>query len=105
MSHNLDRADALPSQWARLRDALGLERNILVMLLALLALGAGEELWSRFAPKYLELLGGGVWVVAAYGTLKELLDAILPYPGGWLADHLGRRRALATFALSAAMGF
>ncbi|HTK75435.1 MAG TPA: MFS transporter [Gemmataceae bacterium] len=105
MSHELDRADAPPSAWARLRDALGLERNIIVMLLALLALGAGEELWSRFAPKYLEMLGGGVWVVAAYGTLKDLLDAILPYPGGWLSDHLGRRRALAAFALSAAVGY
>lgn len=105
MGHDLDRAQASASVWARLRDALGLKRNIIVMLLALLALGAGEELWSRFAPKYLELLGGGVWVVAAYGTLKELLDAILPYPGGWLADHLGRRRALATFALSAAFGY
>jgi MFS family permease len=105
MTHELDRADAPPTVWARVRDALGLERNILVMLLALLALGAGEELWSRFAPKYLELLGGGVWVVAAYGTLKDLLDAVLPYPGGWLSDHLGRRRALATFALSAAVGY
>jgi MFS family permease len=105
MSHDLERPESSSSAWARLRDALGLERNIVVMLLALLALGAGEELWSRFAPKYLELLGGGVWVVAAYGTLKDLLDAVLPYPGGWLSDHFGRRRALATFALSAAVGY
>ena len=41
----------------RLRLWLGLERNILVMLTTVLLLGMGEELWVRFVPKYLELLG------------------------------------------------
>jgi MFS family permease len=94
-----------PSRWGRLRAGLGLEPNIVVLLLALLVVGMGEELWSRFAPKYLETLGGGLWVVAAYGVLKDLLDALLPYPGGWLTDHLGRRRALMVFALLAAAGY
>src|SRR5947209_11660785 len=89
------------SRWGRVRIALGLERNVVVLLLRLWIVGMGEELWSRFAPKYLEALGGGLWAVAAYGVLKDLLDALLPYPGGWLADHIGRRRALVVFALLA----
>lgn len=89
----------------RLRHWLGLERNILVMLAALLTLGMGEELWSRFIPKYLELLGGSAWAIAVYGTLKDLLDAIYPYPGGWLTDRLGRRAALMLFALLAVLGY
>lgn len=89
----------------RTRSWLGLERNIVAMLLAFLVLGMGEELWVRFIPKYLELLGAGVWVVALYGTLKDLLDAVYPYPGGWLADRLGRRPALVLFALLAIAGY
>jgi MFS family permease len=95
----------LPSSLSRLRSALGLERNVAVMLAAFLALGMGEELWSRFIPKYLELLGAGAWAVAFYGTLKDLLDAVYPYPGGWLADRLGRRASLVLFAILAIGGY
>jgi MFS family permease len=90
---------------ARLRSALGLERNVAVMLAAFLVLGMGEELWTRFIPKYLELLGAGAWAVAFYGMLRDLLDAFYPYPGGWLADRLGRRTALVLFALLAIGGY
>lgn len=90
---------------ARLRSWLGLERNVLVVLLTFLVFGMGEELWLRFTPKYLELLGAGAWVVAFYGTLRDLLEAVYPYPGGWLADRLGRRAALTFFALLAIAGY
>lgn len=90
---------------ARVRSWLGLERNIVAMLLTFLVLGMGEELWVRFVPKYLELLGAGVAGVALYGTLRDLLDAVYPYPGGWLTDRLGRRAALILFALLAIAGY
>ncbi|MFL6196565.1 MAG: MFS transporter [Thermoanaerobaculia bacterium] len=82
-----------------------MQRNVAAMLAAFLVVGMGEELWVRFVPKYLELLGAGTWAVAAYGTLRELLDALYPYPGGWAADRLGRRRALELFALAAVAGY
>lgn len=75
------------------------------MLGAILVLGMGEELWMRFVPKYLELLGAGAWVIAGYGTLKDLLDAVYQYPGGWLADRLGRRAALVLFTVLAIVGY
>jgi len=65
----------------------------------------GEELWVRFVPKYLELLGAGIAGVALYGTLRDLLDAVYPYPGGWLTDRLGRRPALILFALLSIAGY
>jgi MFS family permease len=87
-----------PDQHAR-------RRNLAVMLAVILLVGLGEELWVRFLPAYLRLLGGTGWVVAAYGLLYNLLDAVYQYPGGWLADRLGRRRALAAFTLLAAGGY
>lgn len=90
---------------ARARSFFALERNFTAVLLTFLVLGMGEELWMRFIPKYLELLGAGVGAVALYGTLRDLLDAVYAYPGGWLADRLGRRRALIVFALVAIGGY
>src|SRR5438445_6647136 len=83
----------------------GLTRNVVVLMAVILVVGVGEELWVRFLPAYLEALGGGVWVVAAYGALFSLLDAVYQYPGGWAADRLGRRRALILFTLVAAVGY
>ena len=39
----------------RARAFFALERNIIVLLAALLVLGMGEELWARFVPRYLEV--------------------------------------------------
>jgi MFS family permease len=83
----------------------GLNRNAVVLMAVILVVGIGEELWLRFLPAYLEALGGNVWVVAAYGAIFNLLDAIYQYPGGWAADRLGRRRSLILFTLAAAAGY
>src|SRR5262245_5844070 len=71
----------------------------------ILVVGMGAELWVRFLPAYIEALGGGVWAVAAYGALFSLLDAVYQYPGGWLADRFGCRRALILFTSTAALGY
>jgi MFS family permease len=88
-----------------LRDWLGLEHNILIMLITIFILSMGEELWTRYVPKYLELLGASIWIIAVYGTLKDLLDAVYQYPGGWLADRIGRRISLVLFSLIAIVGY
>jgi len=98
-------ASTRPAWHTRLRAFLGLERNIVVLLVALVLLGSGEGLWMTFVPKYLEALGAGVFVWTGYRTLKDLLDAIYQYPGGVLADKLGRRRALVLFNLLAIFGY
>lgn len=89
----------------RFRAFLGLERNILVLLVAIVLLGLGEELWVSFVPKYLEAVGANVLVWAGYRSLKDILDAIYQYPGGILTDRLGRRRALVLFNLLAIFGY
>jgi len=88
-----------------IRDFFGLERNITVLLGALLVIGLGEELWVRFMPKYLEALGASVVAIGAFGSFKRIVDTIYQYPGGWLADRIGRNRALILFNLIAALGY
>ena len=87
------------------RDFLALEHNMLVLLGALLVIGMGEELWVRFMPKYLEALGAGAIAIGLYGSFKKIVDAVYQYPGGGLADKLGRKRALTLFNIIAACGY
>src|SRR3954453_3173026 len=90
---------------ARIADYLSLERNVAIASAAVFLLGFGEELWKKFLPKYLEALGASTPIIGLYGTAEDFFDAIYQYPGGWLADHLGRRRAFLTFVSLAAAGY
>jgi len=92
-------------QLARTAEFLGLKRNIILLLSAIVIIGAGEEMWMRFVPKYLEALGAGVLVIGLYDALKTLLGAIYAYPGGVIADRLGHRRALVAFNLFSIAGY
>ena len=87
------------------RDHLGLERNVLAVSAAIFLVGMGEELWKKFLPKYLEALGASTVAIGMFGTAKDFLDAIYQYPGGWLADRLGRRRAFLIFIALASIGY
>lgn len=68
-------------------------------------LGCGEQLWRRFVPKYLESFGAPVTAIGMFGTVEDFLDGVYQYPGGWIADRIGRRRALLTFISLAACGY
>jgi len=89
----------------RLAKYLSIERNVIAASGAVFLVGLGEELWKKFLPKYLESLGASVAVVGLFGTMEDFLDALYQYPGGWLADHWGRRRAFLTFLVAALAGY
>jgi MFS family permease len=87
----------------KLAGFLALQRNTSLLLVALVLAGTGEKLWLGFAPKYLETLGAGVFLIGLFDALQTWLGAIYAYPGGWLTDHWGQRRSLLLFnALSLA---
>lgn len=90
---------------ARAREFLSLERNVTVASGAVFLLGFGEELWKKFLPKYLEALGASIPVIGLFGTAEDFLDAIYQYPGGWIADRFGRRRAFLFFLALAVVGY
>jgi MFS family permease len=93
------------SRRERLTDFLSLERNVSIASAAVFLLGLGEELWKKFLPKYLESLGATTFIIGLFGTAEDFFDAIYQYPGGWLADRLGRRRAFLTFVAIASAGY
>ena len=92
-----------PTRW--LANFLGLKRNLVVLLVAIFVIGAGEELWMRFVPKYLQAVGATVFVIGLYDALRTLLGAIYAYPGGVLVDVWGHRRAFLAFNLISIAGY
>jgi MFS family permease len=93
------------SFWRRLADFFGLKRNLVILLAVIFVIGAGEELWMRFVPKYLQAVGATVFVIGVYDALRTLLGAIYAYPGGVLVDIWGHRRAFLVFNLVSILGY
>ncbi len=95
----------MPSRTTSFRSFLGLNRNVAVLAASLVGLALGEELWQAYIPAYLTALGASGLIVGLFGSCKDLLDSIYQYPGGWLADRFGRRRALLLFTVLAMTGY
>ncbi len=101
-----DSLESRPASFrARAYDLLGIERNVAAASSAFFLLGLGEELWRKFLPKYLESLGASTFTIGVFGTVRDFLDAIYQYPGGWFADRFGRRRAFQGFIMLASLGY
>ena len=93
------------AQATRLVEALALNRNVSILLAVLVLISTGEELWLRFIPKYLEVVGASVFVIGLFDALKTLLAAIYAYPGGIVVDRYGHRRALIVFTALSVAGY
>jgi MFS family permease len=77
------------------------QRRTLAGLAGMIVLvGMGEHMAERFLPLYLERLAEGTTAVLAIGLLAgldDLLSALYSFPGGYLSDRLGSKRALLVF--------
>jgi MFS family permease len=91
------------NRWQKIFEFLALRHATSLMLVALVLALTAERLWLGFAPKYLETLGAGIFIIGVFDALQTLLGAVYAYPGGWLTDRWGQRRSLLLFnALSLA---
>lgn len=93
------------SRRSKLAEFFGLKRNLVILLIAIFVIGAGEELWMRFVPKYLQAVGATVFVIGLYDALRTLVGAIYAYPGGVLVDRWGHRQAFIIFNLLSIIGY
>jgi len=84
---------------------LGLERNILALLVMVVLVGLGEKMAERFLPLYLMALGGGAISVGLLNGMDNLLSALYSFPGGYASDRLGYKKALLLFNLIAMLGY
>ncbi|MFB6131159.1 MAG: MFS transporter [Salinigranum sp.] len=96
-----DRFDAFDA----FRQFAGLEPDVLVLSVAMLAFSLSFQMTSRYVPEYLTALGAGAAVVGLYGSVGNLISAVYPYPGGALSDRIGSRIALTAFGTVTTVGF
>ncbi len=84
---------------------LGLRKSMVAMLLMAIFVGLGEKMAERFLPIYLIALGGSPIIIGLLNGMDNLLSALYSYPGGWLADKLGYKKALFIFNGMAIFGY
>jgi MFS family permease len=94
-----------PSWSRRILNFLGLHRSMAAMLAMAILVGMGENMAERFLPVYLLALGGGALAVSTLNGMDNLLSALYSFPGGYLSDRLGYKRALLVFNLIAMAGY
>src|SRR5215467_2842527 len=90
---------------SRLADFFGLKGNLVILLIAIFVIGAGEELWMRFIPKYLQAVGATVFIIGLYDALRTFVGAIYAYPGGVFVDRWGHRHAFIMFNVISIFGY
>ena len=86
-------------------DFLGLRRSMVGLLGMVVLVGMGEHMAEQFLPLYLLSLGGGFLSVGGLNAMDNLLGALYAFPGGYLAQRLGTKRALLLFNLLSMAGF
>jgi MFS family permease len=94
-----------PTRSARLFGFLALQRSATAVLAMAALVGMGEHMAERFLPIYLMALGGGALAVGLLQAMDNLLSALYSFPGGYLSDRIGAKRALLVFNLVAMAGF
>lgn len=90
---------------AHVSDFLGLTRNTVGVLFMVILVGMGERMAERFLPIYLLALGGGALSIGLLNGMDNLLSALYSFPGGYLSDRFGTKRALLIFNIVAMCGF
>jgi len=98
----------LPISTPRLSHILeffGLRRSTIGMLFMVILVGMGERMAERFLPIYLIAIGGSVLSIGLLNGLDNLLSALYAYPGGYLSDRIGTKRALLVFNIFAMFGY
>ena len=89
----------------RIPAFLALQKSTIGLLIMVILVDMGERMAERFLPIYLMALGGGVISIGLLGAMDNLLSALYSFPGGYLSDRLGAKKALAIFNLVAMIGF
>jgi MFS family permease len=96
------------TRWSRLLAFLTTRRSMLGLFGMIILVGMGEHMAERFLPLYLQELTYAKTAVIAIGVLAsmdDLLSALYSFPGGYLSDRLGTKRALLFFNALSMVGY
>ncbi len=92
-------------RWKKISEFFGLKKSMVALLAMVVLVGLGEKMAERFLPIYLMALGGGALTIGLLGGMTNLLSALYSFPGGYLSDRLGYKKALLIFNMIALFGY
>jgi len=61
-----------------------------------------DKFTNKFTPERSIV---SIFIIGIFVTAKDFLDAVYQYPGGWIADRFGRRKAFLVFIILAFVGY
>lgn len=93
------------SLFKRVQSFFSLRQSFVALLLMVVLVGMGEKMAERFLPIYLIALGGSTLSIGLLNGMDNLLSALYSFPGGYLSDRLGHKKALLVFNLIAIFGY
>jgi MFS family permease len=80
-------------------------KSMVSMIVMVVLIGLGEKMAERFLPIYLLALGGSIYTVGSLNAIDNLLSALYSFPGGYLSDKLGYKKALIVFNIISLLGY
>jgi MFS family permease len=95
----------LPPIKIRLINFFAINKNITAMIIMVVLIGIGEKMAERYLPLYILAVGGSNLAVGFLNALDNLLSALYSFPGGYLSDRIGYKKALILFTLVAMTGY
>lgn len=90
----------------RLTSGLSFMRgNFLILVVSWIILDFARELPGTYYPLYVQALGGTAATIGLIGAASTASQALVQFPGGYLADKMGRRRLIVTMTFAAAFAW
>ena len=89
----------------RLINFFGINKNITAMIILVVLVMLGEKMGERFLPLYILAIGGTNLAVGFLNAMDNLLSALYSFPGGYLSDRIGYKKALMLFTSIAMIGY
>ena len=89
----------------RIINFFGINKNISAMIILVVLVMLGEKMGERFLPLYIVAIGGTNLAVGFLNAMDNLLSALYSFPGGYLSDRIGYKKALMLFTSVAMFGY
>lgn len=79
--------------------------NFLLLVLSWLFMDFASEMPGTYYGLYVEALGGSVAIVGLIGFAQMISQALVQFPGGYLADKYGRKWLISTMTFGVAISY
>jgi MFS family permease len=95
-----------PGMLSRIRSEFSFIRsNFLVLVLSWLIMDLASEMPATYYGLYIKAIGGSAAVIGVIGFVSMIVQALVQFPGGYMADKYGRRWLVSTMTFGIALSY